>query len=217
MAQKWRVTQLAPSWLCRTITLLHEWMAKLQPENSVFQAELLEIHETIICAIAQNVIKAHKGHLGNEKADQLEKRATIEGTAFNLQKPASFLKKALVQLSLEIWQREWEEGTTSCHTYDVLPKVALISRHWSRNEILLVTGHDPFPSYFKRFGLAVWDNCACGDVGIPFHYATACPLTLSFHFKTPSAIHKLAWIGNLVSNPHATRRLKILFLYHSDI
>ncbi|GBL72103.1 hypothetical protein AVEN_115112-1 [Araneus ventricosus] len=33
-------------------------------------------------------------------------------------------------------------------------------------------------------------------------------LTLSSHFKTSSAIHKLAWLRNLVSNPHARRRLK---------
>ncbi|GBL75026.1 hypothetical protein AVEN_243818-1 [Araneus ventricosus] len=108
-------------------------MVKLQPVYSVFQANLLAIHEAIIWAIEQNVvcniwsdsmycllaikslkttnkttktaqtlfsqhpnitincIKTLNGHLGNEKADQLAKRATIEGTAFNLQKPISFL------------------------------------------------------------------------------------------------------------------------------
>ncbi|GBM30133.1 hypothetical protein AVEN_78526-1 [Araneus ventricosus] len=83
--------------------------------------------------ITINWIKAHNGHLGNENPDKVAKRATIEGTAFNLQKPVSFLKKTLTQLSLESWQREWEEGTTSRHTFDVSPTVALISRHWSRN------------------------------------------------------------------------------------
>ncbi|GBM45629.1 hypothetical protein AVEN_204759-1 [Araneus ventricosus] len=132
-------------------------MAKLQPQNSVFQAELLAIHEAIIWAIEQTVvcniwsytissllalkslktinktvrtllshhrnitinwIKVHSRHLGNEKADQLSKRSTLEGTAFNLRKPISFLKKTLTQLSLESWQRQWEEGKTSCHTFD---------------------------------------------------------------------------------------------------
>ncbi|GBN65252.1 hypothetical protein AVEN_35475-1 [Araneus ventricosus] len=37
-------------------TQLHEWMAKLQPENSVFKAELLAIHEAIIWAIERNVV-----------------------------------------------------------------------------------------------------------------------------------------------------------------
>ncbi|GBN52652.1 hypothetical protein AVEN_255979-1 [Araneus ventricosus] len=120
------------------------------------------------------------------------------------------VNKAVTQLSLESWQREWEEGTTSRHTFNDLPKVALISRHWSRNEILFVIGHGPFQSYFKIFGLAVWDNSTCGDVGTPFYYATTCPLTLSFHFKIPSAIHKLALPRNLVSNPHARKILKIL-------
>ncbi|GBN85149.1 hypothetical protein AVEN_60776-1 [Araneus ventricosus] len=101
----------------------------------------------------------------------------------SLQIPVSFLKKTLIQLSLESWQTEREEGATSCHTFEVLPKVALISRQWSRNEILFVTGHDPFSSYFKRFGLAVWDNCACGDVGIPFHYAPTVLLPFPFVSK----------------------------------
>ncbi|GBL71669.1 hypothetical protein AVEN_54305-1 [Araneus ventricosus] len=37
-------------------TQLHEWMAKLQPENSVLKAEILAIHEAIIWAIEQNVV-----------------------------------------------------------------------------------------------------------------------------------------------------------------
>ncbi|GBM80922.1 hypothetical protein AVEN_243216-1 [Araneus ventricosus] len=106
----------------------------------------------------------------------------MEGTAFNLQKQISFLKKTLTQLSLETWQREWEEGTTSRHTFDVLPKVAPISRQWSRNEILFVTGYGLFPSHFKIFGLAVSDNCACGAEGTPFHYATSCPRLALFPF-----------------------------------
>ncbi|GBN29192.1 hypothetical protein AVEN_113970-1 [Araneus ventricosus] len=50
--------------------------------------------------ITINWIKAHNGNLGNEKADQLAKIATIEGTAFNIQKTMSFLMKTLTQLSL---------------------------------------------------------------------------------------------------------------------
>ncbi|GBO00148.1 hypothetical protein AVEN_96990-1 [Araneus ventricosus] len=99
-------------------TQLHEWMAKIQPENSVFQVELLAIYEAIIWATEQNVVcniwsdsmssllamkslkttnktakTAHTllsqhpnitinwikaGHLGNEKADKLAKKDTIE-------------------------------------------------------------------------------------------------------------------------------------------
>ncbi|GBN96739.1 hypothetical protein AVEN_174508-1 [Araneus ventricosus] len=123
------------------------------------------------------------GHFGREKADKLAKGATIEGTTFNLQKPISFLKKTLVQLSLESWQREWVERTTSHYTFDVLQKVSLIYKQWCRNEILFLTGHGPLPSYFKGFGLAVSDNYACADVGTPYHYAAACPLPFPFFSK----------------------------------
>ncbi|GBN29466.1 hypothetical protein AVEN_151903-1 [Araneus ventricosus] len=103
----------------------------------------------------------------------------IEGITFNLQKPFSFLKETLAQLSLESWRREWEEGTTSLHTFDDLMKVAVISKQWARNEIQFVTGHVPFPSYFKRFGLAVSRNFACDDVGTPFLCLSSYPF-LSF-------------------------------------
>ncbi|GBM00663.1 hypothetical protein AVEN_118014-1 [Araneus ventricosus] len=181
-------------------------MANLQPENSVFQAELLVKHEAIIWAMEQNElfnvwsdsmarllaikslkttnktakaiqtllsqnpnitinwIISHNGCLGNEKSDQLAKRATIQGTAFNLQKTIAFLKKTLTQLSMESWQREWEEIATSRHTFDVLPKVALISRQWSRKKILFVTGHGPFPSTGSN---CVYGRSDVGELGSP--------------------------------------------------
>ncbi|GBM68991.1 hypothetical protein AVEN_158814-1 [Araneus ventricosus] len=37
-------------------TQLHEWMAKLQPENNEFQAGFLAIHEAIIWGIEQNAV-----------------------------------------------------------------------------------------------------------------------------------------------------------------
>ncbi|GBM09768.1 hypothetical protein AVEN_196554-1, partial [Araneus ventricosus] len=134
----------------------------------------------------------------NEKADHLAKRATIGGTGFNLQKPVSFLKKTLTQLSPEYWQREREEEKTGRYTFDVLPKVALSSGPGTKFYTQLDMAH--FLASSKD------SDWTAVHVGTPFHYATACPLTLSFHSKTPSTIHKLPWLRNLVSNPHLKKK-----------
>ncbi|GBM63746.1 hypothetical protein AVEN_275773-1 [Araneus ventricosus] len=150
--------------------------------------------------ITINWIKAHNGHLGNEKADQLAKRDTIGGTSFSLQKSVIFLKKTLTQLSLEPRQREMEEGTTGRYTFDAVSS-GPGAKFYSQLDMahFLATSKD-----------SDWLFRTAVHVGTPFHYATACPLTVSFHSKTPSAIHKLPWRRNLVSNPHGRRRLKIL-------
>ncbi|GBM52555.1 hypothetical protein AVEN_138526-1 [Araneus ventricosus] len=141
-------------------------MAKLQPETSVFQAELLAIDEAINWKIEHNVVcniwsdsmssllgikslitliivqtllsqypyitinrvKAHNGHFGNEKFEQLAKRPTIEETAFNLQKTISFLKKILTQLYFDSWQREWKKEQIAVTLTTSYRKVALIPR-----------------------------------------------------------------------------------------
>ncbi|GBM26673.1 hypothetical protein AVEN_241329-1 [Araneus ventricosus] len=47
----------------------------------------------------------------------------------------------------------------------------------------LVMGLSPASS---RDSVSTLDYCVCGEIGNPLHYATRCPLTLSYHHKEPS-------------------------------
>ncbi|GBL89818.1 hypothetical protein AVEN_179595-1 [Araneus ventricosus] len=134
-----------------------QWMAQLKHHNSVFQAEdiqsiLLNSPNIKLCWI-----KAQVGHAGNEAADLLAKKATLEGITTQYPAPRSFLKKKLHAISTQLWQNEWDNGDTGRNVHLILPKVKTSPAPWQRPEIMFVTGHGPFPTYFKRFGLKTTD------------------------------------------------------------
>ncbi|GIY03841.1 RNase H domain-containing protein [Caerostris extrusa] len=71
--------------------------------------------------------------------------------------------------SLQIWQEEWDTGTTGRRTHHFLPTVSTkMSTNTSIN--YFVTGHGPFPAYLHRFNVKETDNCLCGEIGTPDHY-----------------------------------------------
>ncbi|GBN70992.1 hypothetical protein AVEN_196767-1 [Araneus ventricosus] len=41
------------------------------------------------------------------------------------------------------------------------------------------------PQLPQEIRLHSTDYCGCGEIGNPLHYATRCPLTLSYHDKEP--------------------------------
>ncbi|GBO05900.1 hypothetical protein AVEN_181823-1 [Araneus ventricosus] len=41
------------------------------------------------------------------------------------------------------------------------------------------------PCFFNRSNLYHTNRCACGEVGDPLHFATSCPMTVSFHMTKP--------------------------------
>ncbi|GBM02011.1 hypothetical protein AVEN_269601-1 [Araneus ventricosus] len=112
-------------------------------------------------------------------ADQLAKEAITKGDPFLLPKPLSYLKSEIKSAALSIWQDNWDNGETGRSTHDIVPRVSKKPVGWNREEIMFVTGHMPFPSYFHRFNLRTHGNCSCGEKGEPIHYATKCRFTLS--------------------------------------
>ncbi|GBM48636.1 hypothetical protein AVEN_135011-1 [Araneus ventricosus] len=54
-------------------------------------------------------------------------------------------------------------------------KVSQHSAAWNREITIFMTEHGPFPQNLKRFKLFNTDNCNCGAVGTPTHYATSVP------------------------------------------
>ncbi|GBN26655.1 hypothetical protein AVEN_61422-1 [Araneus ventricosus] len=81
---------------------------------------------------------------------------------------------------------------------------------------MFVTAHGPFPSYLHRFNLRAHDNCSCGGKADPTHYATKCPLTLSWHFQTPAVSLKLQWLKNILTNNFSRTRLRLLMRFIRD-
>ncbi|GBM06916.1 hypothetical protein AVEN_147853-1 [Araneus ventricosus] len=95
------------------------------------------------------------------------------------------------------WQKQWNLNVVSRLTYEVLPKVSLKSAGCPRELTIFVSGHGPFPVYLKRIARHPKENCACGELGNPLHYATECRLTESFHFTKPVEVNRGAW-GDLL-------------------
>ncbi|GBN10100.1 hypothetical protein AVEN_161691-1 [Araneus ventricosus] len=122
--------------------------------------------------------KAHVGYLGNECADQLAKEPITKGDPFFLPKPLSYLKSEIRAVALIIWQDNWDNGETGRSTQDIVPRVSNKPVGWNREEIMFFAGHGPFPSYLHRVNIRTHDNCLCGEIGDPMHYATKCRFTL---------------------------------------
>ncbi|GBM26735.1 hypothetical protein AVEN_175889-1 [Araneus ventricosus] len=75
---------------------------------------------------------------------------------------------------------------TRVNVHLILPKVKPFPDRWQRPEMMFATGHDPIPTYLKRFSLGTTNFCGCGKLESPLHFATSWPLTSSFHFTNPS-------------------------------
>ncbi|GBL88992.1 hypothetical protein AVEN_255153-1 [Araneus ventricosus] len=152
-------------------------------------------------------IKAHAGYRGNEEADTLAKKVITEGAVVKALKPRCELKLHLQELFFKKWQNLWDNGNTGRSVHKVLTTVHLKIVFWTREEILFVTGHGPFPSLLKRFHLSDSDSCARGKVGDPMHYATPCPLSLSWHIWKPSTSLERLWYQRVLENPNSRKRI----------
>ncbi|GBM91336.1 hypothetical protein AVEN_116664-1 [Araneus ventricosus] len=67
-------------------------------------------------------IRAHVGHLGNEKADELAKEAitSTEASVLTVPLPRSSSNQDLKQRALAKWQRSWDYGINGRSTYEII-------------------------------------------------------------------------------------------------
>ncbi|GBM46137.1 hypothetical protein AVEN_194695-1 [Araneus ventricosus] len=145
-------------------------------------------------------VKAHVGYSRNEAADALAKQATQEGITTFILAPRNYIKCLLQKESIILWQKEWDDGETGRSVHNVLPKVKTTPTPWQRPEIMLVTGHGPFPTYLKRFNIRSSDSCGCGNLGNPLHNATSCLFTTSYHLTKPSSDLEPLWWKRVMNN-----------------
>ncbi|GBL93951.1 hypothetical protein AVEN_76681-1 [Araneus ventricosus] len=155
-------------------------------------------------------IRAHVGYSGNEAADVLAKKATLEGSPTYIepyQESASKRVHAIIR-----WQGEWDNREAGRSVYNVLSKVKTTQNPLKRPEIIFVTPHGPFPTYLKLFKIRNSDSCGCGNPGNPLHYATSYPFITSYHLTKPSADLEPLWWKIVMNNNYS--RAKIRKLIH---
>ncbi|GBO26896.1 Retrovirus-related Pol polyprotein from type-1 retrotransposable element R1, partial [Araneus ventricosus] len=153
-------------------------------------------------------IKAHVGHEGNEKADELAKEVITlpDSLSVDTPFPRSWAKRKLLERAKVLWQQQWDKEKYGRSTHKVIPKVSLKTYNWPRQVTHFVTEHGPFPYYLHRFGKHRDPFCACGEEGTPLHYAVHCPLTASYHFRDPGDQHLDAWRKSLNIPPKPVQR-----------
>ena len=64
-------------------------------------------------AVEFHCIKAHVGHPGNERADELAKAGSIDGQHCRLKAPMSFAKRIITLRLRQEWGNEWRTTTVA--------------------------------------------------------------------------------------------------------
>ena len=132
-------------------------------------------------------IPAHKGHVGNERADDLAKKGSKETDTqrrISVKTPKATVKAKINQCVYETWQKEWETAPMANHTksfYSGPSKskarfVYKLARLGLGRFARIVTGHNNL--YFFQTKLGLYGNPECrfcqqGDETIT-HFLKAC-------------------------------------------
>ena len=112
-------------------------------------------------------VKAHIGIRGNEITDARAKEAATNKDITECFKkvPKSVVKSELEGISVEKWQREWDQTTKGRTTKEYFPVVAerlKMKINTTQNFTSMVTGHGNIRSYLHRFKIIQTPICPCG-------------------------------------------------------
>jgi hypothetical protein len=111
-------------------------------------------------------VKAHVGIQGNELADTLAKEAATNANIIECYKkvPKSVVPSELVVISVEKWQRDWDQTTNGEITREYFPVVAerlQMNINITQNFTTMVMGHGNIRSYLHRFKIIETPVCPC--------------------------------------------------------
>ena len=131
-------------------------------------------------------IPAHKGHFGNEKADELAKEGTrLDQPTTQTPQPQVVLKNRLTEIAYKTWATEWTTYTGAAHSKHFyltpMPTKARYVYKLARLElgrfVRLITGHNNLNHFQTRIGLHNDQGCRlCMENREDFiHFATSCP------------------------------------------
>ncbi len=142
----------------------------LEDPNSVTYL-VQEIYSEVRAAEENNIylqfawVRAHTGNAGNDLADSLAKAAAVshQSIAYDLM-PVSYVKKAVYQQNLHIWNDRWTTTTNGETTRKFFPTVyqRMQSKRYFTTDFYftqILSNHGKLNSYLSRF--KVTDNEMC--------------------------------------------------------
>ena len=120
-------------------------------------------------------IKAHVGHPGNKKADELAKAATKRHTVdMEVKLTTHQVKRILLACAMEQWQSRWNHSATGRRMFDIFPRVSLRRLHCDFYVNQVLTGHGTFSDHQVRLRNNL--RCPCGaPVSSIQHSLYVCP------------------------------------------
>ncbi|GBP82537.1 hypothetical protein EVAR_91662_1 [Eumeta japonica] len=148
-------------------------------------------------------VRAHAGIAGNERADELARRAALtkKMAADYDQFPLSYAKKVIRAANLEEWQQRYAEGSTGEVTKCFFPRVEQAYRvlrdiDMTSQVAQTLTGHGGFARYLFRFKRDS-PYCACD----PAKIRTCCTFSRTVICSCGSVWH---WRWNWASESRGT-------------
>ncbi|GIX78884.1 RNase H domain-containing protein [Caerostris extrusa] len=156
-------------------------------------------------------IKAHQGFLGNERADELAKEATLlPSINFHLQYNSLFIKKLIKQETLTEWQNKWSTSLKGREVYTLYLEVKTTRIQGDFFINMLITGHGAIASYQARF-FNKPTTCNCGHpLEDRRHIVYDCPQWNNVRGLYFPQNHQRAKLELLLHNPKSKAGLKII-------
>lgn len=176
--------------------------------NNHIVVDILKLHYQMITLnkhLSIAWIKGHIGIKGNEKADELAKRALDHGdTLEDCKIPFTDFFKSIRKIISLKWQTTHEQKSTGQFyksLQPIIPKQIWFKNETSREFIKILcrmrSNHALYPEYLYKIQRTDNPNCSCGELGDLQHLILECPNFRNERNKLYNNISKLTYPVNL--------------------